>query len=158
MSIGVIAAAAYISQEMAAEFGPLPPGFRPMGNNRLFRFQTELLHRLADRDGAESIAVSKIDTFRPSYRKPPQVADAGCGGCLEVFRARARIGRSCHRIPIDAARLYRSPRRTRSPISAVPASIISAGRGISAGPVAALRRRAAKPSAGSAMWRRCTMR
>jgi hypothetical protein len=37
-------------------------------------------------DDEESIAVFNIDTFRPGYRKPPQVADTGCGGYLEVFR------------------------------------------------------------------------
>lgn len=34
----------------------------------------------------ESIVIFNIDTFRPAYRKPPQVADAGCDGYLEVFK------------------------------------------------------------------------
>ena len=34
----------------------------------------------------ESIAIFNIDTFRPAYRKPPQVADPACAGYLEVFR------------------------------------------------------------------------
>ena len=34
----------------------------------------------------ESIAIFNIDTFRPGYRKPPQVSDPHCAGYLEVFR------------------------------------------------------------------------
>ena len=34
----------------------------------------------------ESIAIFNIDTFRPGYRKPPQVEDPSCAGYLEVFR------------------------------------------------------------------------
>ena len=34
----------------------------------------------------ESIAIFNIDTFRPAYRKPPQVMDPGCAGYLEVFK------------------------------------------------------------------------
>jgi hypothetical protein len=49
MSVGLIAAAAYINQEMAAEFGPLPPAFLPLGNARLFRLQAALLRPMADR-------------------------------------------------------------------------------------------------------------
>lgn len=49
MSVGLIASAAYINQEMAAEFGPLPPAFLPLGNARLFRLQAALLRPLADR-------------------------------------------------------------------------------------------------------------
>ena len=49
MSVGLIASAAYINQEMAAEFGPLPPAFLPLGNARLFRLQAALLRPMADR-------------------------------------------------------------------------------------------------------------
>ena len=49
MSVALIASAAYINQEMAAEFGPLPPAFLPLGNARLFCLQAALLRRLADR-------------------------------------------------------------------------------------------------------------
>jgi CTP:molybdopterin cytidylyltransferase MocA len=34
----------------------------------------------------ESISIFNIDTFRPGYRKPPQVSDPDCAGYLEVFR------------------------------------------------------------------------
>lgn len=49
MSVGLIASAAYINQEMAAEFGPLPPAFLPLGNARLFRLQAALLRPMVDR-------------------------------------------------------------------------------------------------------------
>jgi hypothetical protein len=49
MSVGIITSAAYINPEMSAEFGPLPPAFLPVGNTRLFKYQTELLRKLADR-------------------------------------------------------------------------------------------------------------
>jgi hypothetical protein len=49
MSVGLITSAAYINQEMAAEFGPLPPAFLPLGNGRLFRLQAALLAPLVDR-------------------------------------------------------------------------------------------------------------
>ncbi len=37
-------------------------------------------------EGAESIAIFNIDTFRPGYRKPPLVTDWNTDGYLEVFR------------------------------------------------------------------------
>lgn len=37
-------------------------------------------------DDHESIAIFNIDTFRPGYRKPPQVDDPACAGYLEVFK------------------------------------------------------------------------
>jgi len=49
MTLGLITSAAYINQEMSAEFGMLPPAFLPVGNTRLFRYQAELLKRLTDR-------------------------------------------------------------------------------------------------------------
>ena len=49
MSVAIIASAAYISAEMAAEFGLLPPAFLPVGNTRLFKLQAELLRQFADR-------------------------------------------------------------------------------------------------------------
>jgi hypothetical protein len=63
MSIGLIASAAYINQEMAAEFGPLPPAFLPLGNARLFCLQAALLRRIADH-----IVLSLPQSFRlPSH-------------------------------------------------------------------------------------------
>jgi len=59
MSVGLIASAAYINQEMAAEFGPLPPAFLPLGNARLFRLQAALLRPMADR-----IVLSLPQSFR----------------------------------------------------------------------------------------------
>lgn len=49
MSVGVITSAAYISSDMAAEFGLLPPAFLPVGNARLFKHQAKLLCGLVDR-------------------------------------------------------------------------------------------------------------
>src|SRR5262245_44529979 len=48
MTLGLITSAAYINQEMSAEFGLLPPAFLPVGNTRLFRYQTDLLKRIVD--------------------------------------------------------------------------------------------------------------
>src|SRR5215472_16541091 len=63
MSVGLIASAAYINQEMAAEFGPLPPAFLPLGNARLFCLQAALLRRIADH-----IVLSLPQSFRlPSH-------------------------------------------------------------------------------------------
>jgi hypothetical protein len=49
MSLGLITSAAYINQEMAAEFGALPPAFLPLGNARLFTLQAALLRNVSDR-------------------------------------------------------------------------------------------------------------
>ncbi len=49
MSVGIITSAAFINPEMSAEFGLLPPAFLPVGNTRLFKYQAELLRKLADR-------------------------------------------------------------------------------------------------------------
>jgi len=59
MSVGLIASAAYINQEMAAEFGLLPPAFLPLGNARLFRLQAALLRPMADR-----VVLSLPQSFR----------------------------------------------------------------------------------------------
>jgi len=61
MSVGIIASAAYINAEMAAEFGPLPPAFLPVGNTRLFRLQAELLRSMADR-----VVLTLPASFAPS--------------------------------------------------------------------------------------------
>ena len=60
-SVGIIVSAAYIDAEMAAEFGRLPPAFLPVGNSRLFKFQAELLHKLADR-----VVLTLPQSFVPS--------------------------------------------------------------------------------------------
>lgn len=61
MSVAIIASAAPINAEMAAEFGPLPPAFLPVGNTRLFRLQAELLHGLADK-----VVLTLPASFTPS--------------------------------------------------------------------------------------------
>lgn len=61
MSTAIIASAAYINAEMAAEFGPLPPAFLPVGNTRLFRLQAEMLRGLAD-----EVVLTLPQSFMPS--------------------------------------------------------------------------------------------
>lgn len=64
MSVGIITSAAFINPEMSAEFGLLPPAFLPVGNTRLFKYQAELLSKLADRvvlTLPESFALSGYD-------------------------------------------------------------------------------------------------
>jgi len=61
MSAAIITSAAAINAEMAAEFGPLPPAFLPVGNTRLFRLQAEMLRRLADR-----VVLTLPQSFKPS--------------------------------------------------------------------------------------------
>ena len=61
MSVAIIASAAIINAEMAAEFGPLPPAFLPVGNSRLFRLQAEMLRGLAD-----EIVLTLPRSFTPS--------------------------------------------------------------------------------------------
>ena len=72
MSVALITAAAYINQEMAAEFGPLPPAFLPLGNARLFRLQAELLRQVADR-----IVLSLPQSFTPSPQDARLLAALG---------------------------------------------------------------------------------
>ena len=60
-SIGIITSAALINAEMAAEFGPLPPAFLPVGNTRLFKLQAELLRRLTD-----TVVLTLPQSFVPS--------------------------------------------------------------------------------------------
>ncbi|HUE66437.1 MAG TPA: phosphotransferase [Rhizomicrobium sp.] len=72
MSIGLIASAAYINQEMAAEFGPLPPAFLPLGNARLFCIQADLLRRIADR-----VFLSLPQSFRIRVHDSRLLADLG---------------------------------------------------------------------------------
>lgn len=61
MSTAIITSAAYINAEMAAEFGPLPPAFLPVGNTRLFKLQADSLRKLADR-----IVLTLPASFTPS--------------------------------------------------------------------------------------------
>ena len=72
MSVALITAAAYINQEMAAEFGPLPPAFLPLGNARLFRLQAELLRQVANR-----IVLSLPQSFTPSPQDARLLATLG---------------------------------------------------------------------------------
>src|ERR1700739_4905918 len=60
MSLGLITSGAIINQEMAAEFGRLPPSFLPLGNARLFRLQAEALRPMVDR-----IILSLPQSFHP---------------------------------------------------------------------------------------------
>jgi len=61
MSVGIIASAAYITPELAAELGALPPAFVPVGNQRLFKAQVALLSRLVDR-----IVLTLPQSFEPT--------------------------------------------------------------------------------------------
>jgi hypothetical protein len=72
MSVGLIASAAYINQEMAAEFGPLPPSFLPLGNARLFRLQTALLRPMVDR-----VVLSLPQSFSLPSRDARLLAELG---------------------------------------------------------------------------------
>lgn len=74
MTLAIIASAAYISAEMAAEFGPLPPAFLPVGNTRLFRLQAELLRSMADR-----VVLTLPASFVPSEHDVRLLADLGIG-------------------------------------------------------------------------------
>ena len=48
-SLALIASAAYVSTEIAAEYGNLPPSFLPFGHGRLFETQTATLAEYAER-------------------------------------------------------------------------------------------------------------
>lgn len=49
MKTVLITSAAYVSEELAGEFGKLPPAFLPIGNRRLFELQYELLDGIGSR-------------------------------------------------------------------------------------------------------------
>lgn len=70
MSIGLIASAAYINQEMVAEFGALPPAFLPLSNSRLFTLQAKLLRGMADR-----VVLSLPQSFQVSGRDDRLLAE-----------------------------------------------------------------------------------
>lgn len=72
MSVAIIASAAYVNAEMAAEFGPLPPAFLPVGNSRLFKLQAELLRPLADR-----VVLTLPESFEPSAHDRRLLASLG---------------------------------------------------------------------------------
>ena len=72
MSLAIIASAAIVNAEMAAEFGPLPPAFLPVGNTRLFRLQAELLRALADR-----VVLTLPQSFTPSAHDRKLLAELG---------------------------------------------------------------------------------
>jgi hypothetical protein len=72
MSVAIIASAAYISAEMAAEFGPLPPAFLPVGNSRLFKLQAELLRKFTDR-----VVLTLPASFAPSEHDGRLLRDLG---------------------------------------------------------------------------------
>lgn len=61
MSVGIIASAAYVTAELAAELGALPPAFLPVGNQRLFKLQAVLLRQLVDR-----IVLTLPQSFEPT--------------------------------------------------------------------------------------------
>ena len=72
MSLGLITSAAIINQEMAAEFGRLPPSFLPLGNARLFRLQAELLRPMVDR-----VILSLPQSFHPPLHDIRLLAELG---------------------------------------------------------------------------------
>jgi hypothetical protein len=56
----LISSAAYVEQDLAYEFGRLPPAFLPIGNRRLYEYQFELL---SDLEG--DIYLSLPESFQP---------------------------------------------------------------------------------------------
>lgn len=48
--IKLITSGAYISSELIAELGNLPPSFLPVGNKRLYEYQVEFLNQICDGD------------------------------------------------------------------------------------------------------------
>ena len=56
----IIASAAYSVPELIAQFGPIPPSFLPVGNNRLFQLQYAALPR-----GVDQIILSLPEDFQP---------------------------------------------------------------------------------------------
>ena len=58
----LILSGAYIDQELAAEFGPLPPSFLPVGMRRLFEMQLELFSKL---DGEVDVFLTLPADFEP---------------------------------------------------------------------------------------------
>jgi len=46
---GIITSAAYLGSELEAEFGKIPPSFLPIGHQRLYQIQYELLRPICDR-------------------------------------------------------------------------------------------------------------
>ena len=60
---------------------------------------------LACIDDDESLAIFNIDTFRPGYRKPPQVTDPACAGYLEVFRGTGKGWSFVATDPVRAGRV-----------------------------------------------------
>lgn len=58
MTVALITSGAYVTDELAAEFGRIPPSFLPVGNQRLFTLQAEKL-----KPNAQRIILSIPETF-----------------------------------------------------------------------------------------------
>lgn len=63
MNVGLITSGAYVGQDLAAEFGSLPPSFLPAGNTRLYELQSRLLSSYCD-----EVVISLPDSYDvPEY-------------------------------------------------------------------------------------------
>lgn len=70
----VIASAANVAGELAAEFGEIPPCMLPLGNKSLFEWQANVLHRhFPD----ERIALSLPESYEPSAGNVKLLSDFG---------------------------------------------------------------------------------
>lgn len=63
-SLNLIMSGAYVGQELAAEFGMIPPAFLPVGVGRLYDLQLELFKRAFGKD--EIVYLTLPESFEPS--------------------------------------------------------------------------------------------
>ena len=71
MTIRLIMSGALVGQELAAEFGPLPPAFLPVGTQRLYELQLKAL------DGAGPIRLVLPETFAAPRADIERLAELG---------------------------------------------------------------------------------
>lgn len=81
----LIVSGAYVSAEIAAEFGRIPPAFLPIGNRRLYRWQVEAVRR--------SLPEGKVVLSLPADFEP-DAEDVAAFADLNVTVARAPEGAS----------------------------------------------------------------
>ena len=71
MTICIIMSAAFVNQELAAEFGPIPPAFLPVGSRPLYEHQCEAL------PGGAELHLTLPETFSPSPSDHRQLQQLG---------------------------------------------------------------------------------